>query len=395
MDKQSLAEYVIGRMKTGASKSVIKEELLSVGWSQAEADLAYRDALIGSGMPVPTKGSLGGLSTTSSTVDIVINFFSFILLGILVTALGSLFFAVIERYFPDTLDMTDVAGSSYAVSVRASAIHYAIAALIIAFPLYYAAMRIWFRKFREDEHRVESRLSKWLTYIVLLIASVTIVGDLIAVLFTFLEGEITARFFLKALTVLGLAGIVFGFYYLERRKIQYGKDIARPTFLLFGRGVAGIILVGIILGFFASGSPVTARKHAFDARRSGDLSTLSDCVRNYAGELGQLPLSLSDLKRSSTYSYCAGYMKDPETDAEYSYRIVTPSKIQGTAQVGEYELCATFSLPNDAVQSTMGGSESIWYTHVTGRVCNTVTAQLTLKQTVPGNAMVPLTPAVR
>ncbi len=395
MDTRKLAAYVTGRVKAGAPKAAIREELLSVGWSEDEADLAYRDALIADGIPVPDEGVRAGAAPkSSSTVDIIINFFSFILLGILVTSLGSLFFAVIERYFPDALDLANSYGSSYAVSARASAIHYAIAALIIAFPLYYAAMRIWFRKFREEEGRTESRLSKWLTYIVLLAASVTIVGDLIDVLFTFLQGEITARFFLKALTVLGLAGIVFGFYYLERRKIQYKKDIARPTFLLFGRGVAGVIVVGITLGFFASGSPETARKQAFDTQRSGDLSSLATCIENYASNLGQLPASITDLKQSGTYSYCANSTTDPETKAEYGYRIVTPSRIRGSARVAEFELCATFASPSDPIQrnTTYNDGGSIWYTHGAGRICNTITAQLTVKQTVPGNAMILDTP---
>lgn len=368
------SEYVVSRIRVGVAKAEIREELLAVGWSEEEVDAAYRDGVVALGVPVPNEGNRPTLSRKSSTADVIVNLFSFILLGIVATALGTLYFGIVEEVFPDPLSGTGY----YSESAAMSSIHYSIAALLIGFPLYYAAMRIWFRKFREDEGRTESKLSKWLTYLVLLAASVTIVGDLIAVVFTFLQGEITARFFLKALTIFVIAGIIFGFYFLERRKIQYRKDIPRVVFRNLGSVVAVVVVVGIVLGFFAGGSPEMARKRSFDTKRASDLSTLSGCVESYATDLGALPTSLQDLRKSSMYSYCAGSMRDPETSAEYGYRIVTPSRMQGAARVGEFELCATFSLPSSGTDGSApyGDSAAIWNEHGAGRDCDTVTAQL-------------------
>ena len=368
------SEYVVSRIRVGVAKAEIREELLAVGWSEEEVDAAYRDGVVALGVPVPNEGNRPTLSRKSSTADVIVNLFSFILLGIVATALGTLYFGIVEEVFPDPLSGTGY----YSESAAMSSIHYSIAALLIGFPLYYAAMRIWFRKFREDEGRTESKLSKWLTYLVLLAASVTIVGDLIAVVFTFLQGEITARFFLKALTIFVIAGIIFGFYFLERRKIQYRKDIPRVVFRNLGSVVAVVVVVGIVLGFFAGGSPEMARKRSFDTKRASDLSTLSGCVESYATDLGALPTSLQDLRKSSMYSYCAGSMRDPETNAEYGYRIVTPSRMQGAARVGEFELCATFSLPSSGTDGSApyGDSAAIWNEHGAGRDCDTVTAQL-------------------
>ena len=379
MDTGSLSQYVVGRVKAGVAKAEVKEELLAVGWSEEEADAAYRDGVIALGIPVPSEGNRPTLSRKSSTADIIVNLFSFILLGIVATALGTLYFGIIGKAFPDPLSGMGYYGESAAMS----SIHYSIAALLIGFPLYYAAMRIWFRKFREDEGRTESKLSKWLTYIVLLSASVTIVGDLITVVFTFLQGEITARFFFKSLTVLAIAGIIFGFYFLERRKIQYRKDIPRTVFRNFGIAVAAVVALGIVLGFFAGGSPETARKRSFDAQRVNDLSSLSSCIESYATDLGQLPGALAELEKSSMYSYCSDSMRDPETGAEYGYRIVTSQRMQGAARVGEFELCATFALPSsDADRSPYGGD--IWSRHGAGRQCDTVTAKLgTIAPTAP------------
>jgi membrane protein YqaA with SNARE-associated domain len=390
MDTEKLSQYVVDRIRAGAGKTEVKDELIAIGWTEDEAEAAFRAGVVALGAPLPTEGNRPTLSKKASTVDVVINFFSFILLGIVATALGTLYFQIINLSFPDALD----AMNYYSLAGATSTIHYSIAALLIGFPLYYFAMRIWFRKFREDEGRTESKLSKWLTYLVLLVAAVTIVGDLITTLFTLLQGEITARFFLKAIVILGIAGAVFGFYYLERKKIQYRTDIPRRTFQLFGRGVSAVALVGIILGFMVGGSPTTERNRSFDETRASYLSSLANCVEQYASSLGALPTALADLTMSSQYSYCDSYMKDPETGLPYEYRVVTPSMAQGAGRVGQFELCANFALASDATTPRTGyGLSGVWYEHSVGRSCDTVSAQLL----VPINpaAVIPTTPAVK
>lgn len=371
----SIASYVEGRVRAGLSKTEIREELIAVGWSEEEADAAYRDGLVALGIPVPSEGNRPSLAKRASTVDVVINFFSFIVLAISATALGTLYFQVINKFFPDPLAAMAGRGD-WAIT---SSIHYAIASLIIGFPLYYGAMRIWFRKFREDEGRIESRLSRWLTYIVLLVTSVTILGDLIAVLFKLLQGEMSARFLLKALTILIIAAVIFGFYYLERRKIQYRRNIPRRTFQNFAGAVSGMVVIGIALGFYAAGSPDTARKRAFDMERARHLSTLSSCIERYANDLGGLPDSLDQLRRSSKYGYCASSMRDPETSGEYEYRIVTSSRMQGPARVAEFELCASFALASSGTDGEFGPYSArgrVWDEHDAGRSCDIVTVQL-------------------
>lgn len=381
MVTEQLSQYVVDRIRAGAAKTEVKEELITIGWTEDEAEAGFRAGVVALGAPVPTEGNRPATSKKASTVDVVINFFSFILLGIVATALGTLYFQIINVTFPDALD----AMNQYALSSATSAIHYSMAALLIGFPLYYFAMRLWFRKFREDEGRTESKLSKWLTYLVLLVTAVTIVGDLIAIVFSLLQGEITVRFFLKALVILGIAGVVFGFYYLERRKIQYRVDIPRHIFQYFGRGMLAVAFIGIALGFFIGGSPSTERSRSFDATRSGHLSSLANCIEQYASSLGALPTTLDDLSRSSQFNYCQSYMNDPETLEQYDYRVVTPSMTQGAGRVGQFELCATFTLATDVSvpRSGYGMTTGVWYEHTAGRNCNTVSTQLMVPANTP------------
>lgn len=370
----------MSQVKGGVKKSDIREMLLAVGWSEDDVDTAYAQALIAMGVPIPEGTGKALAAKKASTVDSMIGFFSFILLGIIVSALGSLFFEIINRYFPDA-----VMNAGLGSTVSSDAVHYSMAALFVGTPLYFFTVRLWFRRFREDNARTESLLTKWVTYLVLLIAAVTIVGDFIAILYTFLQGGISAHFFLKAIVILGISGMVFGFYFLERRKIQYKKDISRKMFQSFGWGFLGIVVLGIALGFLVAGSPALERSRTFDARRASDLETLAGCVRDYAQEFSRLPESLSDLKQSSSYGYCLS-LEDPETGSPYEYRVVKGFDSLQDGSESQFELCAVFSLElnEDEAMSRNGESYDVaggsligkWGTHTIGRNCTSETVVL-------------------
>lgn len=362
---QDIVSYVISQVEKGISHDEIKKQLQSVGWSDDEIDSAYANGLVGYGVPVPVKGDKNIFSKKSSAVDIVINIFSFVLLGIVSFSLGVLLYEIIDHYFPNILS-----GSRYRSD--SDAIHYSIASLLIAFPLYYFSMRFWFKKFREDEGRAESRISRFITYLVLLVAAIVIAGDLIAILFNFLQGEITIRFFLQAIVILLISGGIFGFYFLERKEVQYKKGVSRKIFQGFSRSVAAFIVVSIVVGFAISDSPATERKKSFDDRRSNDLQSISTCVENYAIEHHQLPDSLDFTQSSSEYSYCN--RRDPETGAPYEYRIIRDSREVGEAIEGEFQLCATFTLSSrENVNDNFYGNISDWYDHDAGRDCDNET----------------------
>ncbi|MDA8384292.1 MAG: DUF5671 domain-containing protein [Betaproteobacteria bacterium] len=365
-----LADYVQGRIQAGIPKSQIKEELHAVGWSEDEADAAYRNALVALGIPVPGAADRQNLAQKSSPMDVAVNVFAFILLGIVVYSLAHLYFAVIDKVYPDPL------GPGFDIDDQR--IRHAIASLLIAFPGYVVAMRFWFRRFAAGEGRSESRLTRWLTYVVLLLASVTMVSDLITVLYHLLQGEVTPRFMLKAVTILALSGLVFSFYYLERRRIQYRKAVGRSAFHGLGGLVGGLVLMGIVLGFLQAGSPERARARAFDLQRSARLQALSGCIERYAREMGQLPGSLAAVRTSGDFVYCANSMQDPATHRDFEYRVVTGLRNQGQARVGAYELCATFDLPSARASDEGGsvGNRVLWYEHPAGRGCHTVTAHL-------------------
>lgn len=383
-EEQLLVDHVISRIGAGVSHDELKKQLQAVGWSDDEVDSAYAIGLEKSGVPVPTRNAQKVFSKKSTTVEIVVNFFSFILLGIFATSLGMLLYGIINYFFEDKLN------NYYSGSSSSESIHYSIAALIISFPLYYLAMRFWFKRFREDEGKIEARLTKWITYLVLLVAAITIVGDLIVVIFNMLQGEITARFFLKALTIFSISGGVFGFYFLERRKVQYKKDIPRKVFITFGWAVVSIVGVSIILGFFASGSPKTERMRSFDSTRASDLQSLANCIGSYASEHKTLPDSLEALNEDSTYNYCSN-RRDPETNIPYEYKVMNNSYKSGQITKGDFELCAEFSLEskNNNNDRYSAYDNSKWSQHSQGRNCDKESTVIENENIINGAKTVP------
>jgi len=379
MNPEKIVTYLCEQIKVGKTKQQLFEELSAVGWSEDECSGAYIQALIKNGVPTPEEKQRATFSKKSSTVEVVLNFFSFILLGVIATALGMLFFSIIERFFPEQISLYN----EYSYRNLASTIHYATAAILIGFPLYVMTVRLWFAKFREEEQKAESDFTKWVTYLVLLIASVVIVGDLIAVVFTFLQGELSIRFLLKGVTILSIAGAIFGFYFLERKKIQYRKEVSRNVFQYFGWGLLGVIVFGITLGFMATGSPAVERKRSLDAQRSENLSTLASCAADFAEQFERLPSTLSEFEQVSMLSHCAG-IYDPETGKEYEYTVTKPLQKKGTLRTGEVRLCANFALSSSKVEDGgyMDMTTTKWYNHDEGDVCFTETISVKTSVTV-------------
>ncbi len=315
-------------------------------------------------------------SKNSSMAEIFVNFLSFILLGIVATSVGIIFFQVINKYFPDILSLTY---SNYQLSsFNTSAVHYSIASLAVGLPIYIWAIWFWFKSFTNSKEKEESRLSKWLTYIVLLLASITVIGDLITIIYNFLGGEFGARFLLKALVILVIAGLVFVLYFFERKKIQYKKDVSLIFFRILVVLASLISILAIILGFSVSGTPFEARLRKFDLERTQNLQELSSCVSAFAYDNGRLPVSLDELKNNARYGYCSRVF-DPETKKDYGYSLISKS---------EFSLCGEFGVSN-IEESADFGSYSNWQRHDKGQNCEKQTVTFGARNTKE----VPIMPA--
>ena len=90
-----------------------------------------------------------------------------------------------------------------------------------------------------------------------------------------------------------------------------------------------VVVVIVAVGLYIVGLPETERLRRLDAHRVSDLRLLSEHIRLYADEHGELPEDLDALLAGTRLSRLP---RDPGSDASYAYE---PSE-------QTYELCATF-----------------------------------------------------
>ena len=254
--------------------------------------------------------------------DFFLHLLATIVLYISAGALINLAFSVINYFKPDQL-------AGYFTS---SSVATPISMLIVLIPILYVLEWLIARDARIAPEKQEIWIQKWRVYLTLFLAGAAIIGDIIALVNTYLNGEITSRLVYKVLAVLIIAGIVFAFYIVK--KVQVRKVLA----------VAGIVvaLATIVGGFLTVGSPTKQRGLRFDSQRVSDLSSIQWQIINHWQQKGKLPATLTDLNNS-----IGGYIvpSDPNTSASYGYSVVT-----GTTSVA-FQLCAEFSLPS---QDTKG-----------------------------------------
>ena len=237
----------------------------------------------------------------------------------------------INYFFPDPL--LDYYGSvGFSGPMR-----FAMASLIIVFPLFLLVSWMLNKIYAKESVVRESKIRKWLIYLTLFVTSLVIIGDLISIINTLLNGELTTRFILKALSVLAVAAVIF-WYYLD--------DVKRPTPSTTGRwlAVAAAMVIAILWigAFFVVGTPGQAREAQFDNQRISDLQTIQYQIINYWQLKEKLPESLADLKNS-----ISGYEapNDPQTNEPYEYTANPPSQLAPT--IASFSLCATFNAASE------------------------------------------------
>lgn len=199
---QSFVHEAIGRR---IPRNDIRQALLDAKWQEEEIDAAlglYADV----DFPVPVPKRKPYMSAREAFIYLVL----FMCLYISAFSFGALLFDFVNRAFPDPL-------LDYAY-YDASGLRMSVAALIVAFPVFYWLSSMMQAAITKDPEKRASKIRKWLTYLTLFITAGVIIGDLITLIFNLLGGEITLRFTLKSLVILAIAGMIFGYYLWDLKK---------------------------------------------------------------------------------------------------------------------------------------------------------------------------------
>ncbi|MGI6374098.1 MAG: DUF5671 domain-containing protein [Patescibacteria group bacterium] len=238
-------------------------------------------------------------------------------------AVGLVAFTIIDRTMVDALQ-------SYGPSD--SGLRFAISALLIATPIFYITTNLINRGLNKGELAPNSGLRRWLTYFIILVSSLIILGTLVGVINNFLAGELTGRFILKSLAVLLISGLSFSYYILDLR------EQSSPSFKLLFLIVSLLVVSSAFIStWFFIESPQEARARRLDGLVERNIRSLESVINTYYSEQGQLPNSLEELIEKQYLSANSLWLTNPETEEALVYQLITEE---------EYELCATFKTSN-------------------------------------------------
>ncbi len=258
----------------------------------------------------------------STAKDFFLHLFSIIALGWTVGNFLSLAFLYINRWYPDALDTP--------FEYDLGSLRFAVASLVIIFPLYLLVMRSIGKIIAEHVEKRDFWARKWMIYLTLFIAAITIAGDLVTLVYNLLGGETTIRFILKTIVVLITASAVGTYYFFESHEetTNQSKQIQRIISITAGL----LILAAIITGFFFAGSPFTARQKKLDEQRVSDLQTIQWQIVEYWRNKKHLPETLALLPDPIRG---VSVPLDPVSRTSYGYQVNSTTT---------FELCANFTL---------------------------------------------------
>jgi len=347
-----LRDFVREALMRGLSRDLIREKLLAAGWRAEEVETgldAYAD--VESPIPVPRRRPY--LSARETFFYLVL----FVTLYITAFNVGAVLFQLVNRAVPD------VAGSpSYWDVYAPEAARGAIAAIVIAFPIFLFMSRLIGTSVARDPEKRASKIRKWLTYITLFVSACVIIGDLTFLVTQVLSGELALRVGLKVLAVLLIAGTLF-LHYLTTLHREEARAQAAPGPSVLAR-VAGIATLAVLIaGLFAVGTPGEERLRKLDQVRLDDLIQIQSEISAYVRDHGTLPASLDVVAELPTSGVRRNHA--PVTGAPYGYRILDPTT---------YELSAVFATADSTGHGqTQYSREPEFWRHPAGRHAYTIT----------------------
>jgi hypothetical protein len=243
-------------------------------------------------------------------------------------AVGMMIFNIIDKYIVDVLNQQFYYGYD-------SGLKFAISSLLIASPVFYFTMREIHKNLFFGALTKDSGIRRWLTYLILFISSVVMIGWLIGVVNSFLDGELSLKFGLKALTAVSIAATVFSFYFYDIKREQI-EGVKSKVIEIYLYSSLAIVIVVFAAGIMVVESPKETRNRKLDNALLANFSQIDGAINQYYSNYNKMPESLNELTGVNRLINDLNLI-DPETKKPIKYSV--------TGNM-EYELCATFRASN-------------------------------------------------
>jgi hypothetical protein len=283
------------------------------------------------------------MESKTKALDVFMYVGIFISLIISVANIIQVLFAAIERKFVDVLE------AGQYVDAYSSDMRMAIAALVVMFPIYLGLSMYVSRDIKKFHYKRDLLIRKIFIYTTLFVTAATLLGSLVATIYTYLGGELTSRFGLKALTVFVIALVVAGYYIYALRR-DYSKETQLPNILA---GLAGLgVIAALAWSISIIGTPSEMRAKRIDSNRLSDISSIQQQIFSRFQTTDKLPATLNELN-DAFQGYAVPI--DPVTKNQYGYRVIQQpvvtvnygTKKKEMTSNAVFELCATFDTVRD------------------------------------------------
>jgi hypothetical protein len=264
----------------------------------------------------------------------------------------ALLFSLITIAFPSPAD------GYWEVAQAGSTLRLSIAMVVVFFPTYLILTRTLNQIRRREKSGAYITFTKWLLYFSLLVGGGVILGDLVSILVSFLNGDLTLRFILKAVGLLIVVGLALWYYILDLQDYWVSSE---KQSVIYGSIIAVLVFVTVSYAFTVIEPPTEVRERAIDEQQITDLRDMQWRIEEFIHINNTVPESLTDVA-----ALIPRNVTNEAARAPYEYEKTESG----------FRLCATFSHDSrdhqDFYQPSVKDGlilNSENWTHTAGRYC--------------------------
>ena len=205
---EKLIQFVDHATAKGMDYATIRQLLLSAGWNDQDVAEVFTARDLELPIPKPAVVRPARPRSRKESVwprrarDAFLHLLTFGALYTWATSLILLFFTYINFAFPDPAWRTSQRELEEALSlIRAQ-----LAIVIVAFPIFLILWHFLLREAAQDTGKPKGGIRRWLGYLTIFVGALTLSGDVMTLIYFFLEGQLTLRLVLKASVLFLIAG---------------------------------------------------------------------------------------------------------------------------------------------------------------------------------------------
>ena len=311
-ESSPITTYVRDALRAGQTKQAIAQALSAAGWTKSEVAAALA-AWTESGETGPVPRPV----RAQSARDALFYGLLFIAFGMVAGNALALILGQINIWLPETRQYP---------GRGTDGLRWSMAAIIVFTPVFWWLDRTDRQAQSADPARQHGFVRRWLSAVAMLFAVVSLLGNALFVIYTYLDGAMTARFLAKSAAVAGMSLVVLGYFR------QAGEDGAkRPGVTRWA--LIGTAALALGLAFWTVGGPAQGRAEQRDVWRVSDMRTLANDILSCDLANEPLPETLDPLRCASNPDRMTAMARD-----------ITYRRLSGT----EFELCTRLEAPEHA-----------------------------------------------